>query len=177
VRVTGVASAPNVVLPPWLQADREDILAALPASADAPADADHPLLRPWRRWLGRPDDAPLPPVRLLLIWDNLTGHTSAALLRWRCGHGVLPLDTPLSGSWLPRAASVPRIIVRRARAGPEPATPTDLIPWLEDTAAGWNADPTPFVWDGQRRERRRRARARRLGGSAAVAAQFHSIAA
>jgi len=71
---------------------------------------------------------------------------------------------------------VQRIIVRRALAGQEPATPADLIAWLEDTAAGWNEEPTPFVWDGKRRERRR-ARARRLGGSAAVADQFHLNAA
>ncbi len=73
--------------------------------------------------------------------------------------------------------SIQRIIVRRALAGQEPATPADLIAWLEETAAGWNEEPTPFVWDGKRRERRRRARARRLGGSAAVAAQFHLNAA
>jgi len=33
--------------------------------------------------------------------------------------------------------------------------------------AGWNSAPTPFIWDGPRRERRVRARQRRLGGSAA----------
>ncbi len=75
------------------------------------------------------------------------------------------------------AGSVQRIIVRRALAGQEPATPGDLIVWLEETADGWNADPTPFVWDGKRRERRHRARARRLGGSAAVAARFQLNAA
>jgi hypothetical protein len=48
---------------------------------------------------------------------------------------------------------------------------------LEETVAGWNQAPTPFVWDGKRRERRRRARARRLGGSAATLADPHSIAA
>jgi len=69
-----------------------------------------------------------------------------------------------------------RIIVRRALAGQEPATPDDLIGWLEETAAGWNAAPSPFVWDGKRRERRR-ARARRLGGSAAIVDQFHLNAA
>jgi hypothetical protein len=43
--------------------------------------------------------------------------------------------------------------------------------------AGWNAHPTPFVWDGKRRERRVRARQRRLGGSAAVLAEPHLLAA
>jgi len=177
VRVKGVTSAPNAVLHPWLQAELEDILAALPSSPPLPLPTDHPLLQYWRHWLGRPADAPLPPVRLILIWDNLVGHTSAALMRWLAHHGVLPLYTPLSGSWLNLAESIQRIIVRRALAGQEPATPADLIAWLEDTAAGWNEEPTPFVWDGKRRERRRRARARRLGGSAAVAAQFQLNAA
>ncbi len=176
VRVKGVTNAPNAVLHPWLQAEREDILAALPASAP-PLSADHPLLRHGGRWLGRPEGAPLPPLRLILIWDNLAGHTSADLMCWLARHGVLPLYTPLSGSWLTRAESIQRIIVRRALAGQEPATPADVIAWLEETAAGWNEEPTPFVWDGKRRERRRRARARRLGGSAAVAAQFHVNAA
>jgi len=154
----------------------EDILKTLPAFTP-PLPADHPLLQHWERWLGRPADAPLPPVRLILIWDNLAGHTSADLMRWLARHGVLPLYTPLSGSWLNLAESIQRIIVRRALAGQEPTTPADLIAWLEETAAGWNEEPTPFVWDGKRRERRRRARARRLGGSAAVAAQFHLNAA
>jgi len=176
VRVKGVTSAPNVVLHPWLQTDLEDILKTLPSSPP-PLPADHPLLQYGRHWLGRPADAPLPPVRLILIWDNLVGHTSADLLRWLAHHGVLPLYTPLSGSWLNLAESMQRIIVRRALAGQEPATPDDLIAWLEDTAAGWNEEPTPFVWDGKRRERRRRARARRLGGSAAVVDQFHVNAA
>ena len=176
VRVKGVTGAPNAVLHPWLQTGLEDILAALPASTP-PLPADHPLLQHWGRWLGRPEGTPLPPLRLILIWDNLTGHTSAGLMRWLASQGVLPLYTPLAGSWLNMAASIQRIIVRRALAGQEPATPADLIAWLEDTAAGWNAEPTPFVWDGKRRERRRRVRARRLGGSAAVAAHFQLIAA
>jgi len=176
VRVKGVTGAPNAVLHPWLQAGLEDILAALPASTP-PLPADHPLLQHWGRWLGRPEGTPLPPLRLILIWDNLTGHTSAGLMRWLASRGVLPLYTPLAGSWLNMAESIQRIIVRRALAGQEPATPADLIAWLEDTAAGWNEEPTPFVWDGKRRERRRRARARRLGGSAAVAAHFQLNAA
>ncbi len=177
VRVKGVTSAPNAVLHPWLQAELADILAALPPAPLSPLPADHPLLRHWRRWLGRPADAPLPPLRLILIWDNLVGHTSAALMRWLGDHGVLPLYTPLSGSWLNMAESIQRIIVRRALAGQEPTTPDDLIRWLEETAAGWNEEPTPFIWDGKRRERRHRARARRLGGSAAVADQFQVNAA
>jgi hypothetical protein len=53
-----------------------------------------------------------------------------------------------------------------------PAPKTELV-----GADGWNTAPTPFVWDGKRRERRLRARQRQLGGSPAVLAQSQAIAA
>ena len=56
----------------------------------------------------------------------------------------MPLYTPLSGSWLNMAESIQRILVRRALAGETPTSPDDIIDWLEATARGWNADPTPF---------------------------------
>jgi hypothetical protein len=83
----------------------------------------------------------------------------------------------LSDSWLNLAAALQRLSVRRALEGQHPQTPTEIITWLEETVAGWNAEPTPFVWDGQRRERRQRARQRRLGGAAAVVEQSHLFAA
>ena len=68
------------------------------------------------------------------------------------------------------AASVPRILVGRALAGGHPQSAEEVITRLEETVAGWNQAPTPFVWDGKRRERRERARQRRLGGSGATLA-------
>jgi len=59
------------------------------------------------------------------------------------------------------------ILVRRALEGHHPRSQDDLIAWLDDTVAGWTADPTPFVWHGKRFGRRQRARQRRLGGSPA----------
>ncbi len=164
VRVKGVTNAPNAVLHPWLQAELTDIFAALLPSPPPPLPTDHPLRQQWERWGSWLAGASLPPLRLILVWDNLVGYTSAVLLRWFAGHGGLPLYTPLSGSWLNMAESVQRIIVRRALAGQDPATSDDLIGWLEETAAGWNEEPTPFVWDGRRRERRRRARAHPWAG-------------
>jgi len=167
VRARGVTSSVNAVLHPWLQVQLTQILSALPAP---PPLGTGPLWDTWERWRrdwARPGETPS--LRLILVWDNLAGHLSSGILRWLVAHGVLPLYTPLSGSWLNIAESVQRIIVRRALAGQEPTTPQDLIMWLEETAAGWNAHPTPFVWDGKRRARRRRAHTRRLGGSAAVA--------
>ena len=168
VRAAGVTSAPNAVLHPWLQRELTAILAALPAVTLA--EAERPALARWATWLGHEPLAPLPPLRLLLVWDNLAGHKSPALVRWLLEHGILPLYTPLSGSWLNLAEPVQRIIVGRALAGQHPRTADELIQWLEETVAGWNQAPTPFVWDGKRRERRQRARQRRLGGAAAALA-------
>jgi len=175
VRAKGVTNAPNTVLHPWLQDQVTQILATLPAVTLL--DAERPMLARWETWLGHPPRAPLPPLRLILVWDNLAGHLSYAIVRWLFEHGIMPLNTPLSGSWLNMAESLQRIIVRRALAGQHPQTPEEIITWLEETVAGWNQAPTPFVWDGKRRERRRRARARRLGGSAAVLANPQSNAA
>ena len=75
------------------------------------------------------------------------------------------------------AESLQRIIVGRALAGQHPESAAELIGWLEEEVAGWNAAPTPFVWNGKRRERRRRARQRRLGGSGAVLIEPQLIAA
>jgi hypothetical protein len=120
---------------------------------------------------------PLPPLRLLLIWDNLAGHLSWSIVHWLLHHGVMPLYTPLSGSWLNMAESVQRILVRRALEGHHPQSQDDLITWLDDTVTGWNANPTPFVWHGKRYDRRQRARQRRLGGSPASPAQSQLSAA
>ena len=166
VRATGVRTAPNAVLHPWLQEHLSQILATLPV-VSLP-EAARPVLARRETWLGHVPRTPLPPLRLILIWDNLAGHRSSAIVRWLFQHGVLPVYTPLSGSWLNMAESLQRIIVRRALAGQHPQTPEEIITWFAETVEAWNAAPTPFVWDGKRRERRRRARARHLGGSAAT---------
>ena len=160
VRAKGVRRATNAVLHPWLKTELERVLAALPP-VTAP-EAERPLLAQWQTWLGpyRYGPLPLPPLRLILGWDTLAGHRSTELVLWLYAHGVLPLDTPLSGSWLNRAESVQRILVRRALAGHHPQTPEQIIAWLEATVAGWNAQPTPFTWHGKRYDRRQRARLR-----------------
>jgi hypothetical protein len=66
------------------------------------------------------------------------------------------------------AESIQRIIVLRALAWQHPQSTQEVIDWLEQTVTGWNADSTPFVWNGKRRRRRERARLRRLGGSGAA---------
>ena len=174
VRAKGVTHAPNAVLHPWLQGELTQVLATLPELTTP--QAARPDLAQWATWLGHAPREPLPPLRLLLVWDNLAGHTSWSIVRWLFQHGVMPLYTPLSGSWLNMAESVQRILVPRALAGQHPQTQAELISWLEDAVAGWNRAPTPFVWDGKRRERRARARQRRLGGSGAALADLHLFA-
>jgi len=164
VRAQGVTNAPNTVLHPWLQ---EELVAILDALPPLPATPRSPLCA-WEYWLGQPPSTPLPPLRLRLIGDNLAGHYSTELVRWLFQHGIMPLDTPRSGSWLHLAESVQRILVGRALAGQHPQAQEELIGWRDDTVTGWNRQPTPCVWAGKRQARRQRARQRRLGGSGAA---------
>ena len=134
VRAKGVRSASNAVLHPWLQAELTQILATLPEVTTR--EVERPPLARWETWLGHPPREPLPPLRLILIWDNLAGHTTWRIVGWLFQHGILPLSTPLSGSWLNRTESVQRILVGRALAGQDPHSPEELIEWLEETVAG-----------------------------------------
>jgi len=173
VRARPVEHTPNAVLHPWLQQELEAILAALPPPAVPPDPAaTRAAWEAWQAGLSAPFTLPaeLPPLRLLLLWDNLAGHKTPELVTWLCAHGVLPLYTPLGGSWLNMAESVQRILVRRALDGQHPQSVAQVIDWLAATVRGWNAAPTPFVWGGQRQQRRWRARQRRhaLGGSGAI---------
>jgi hypothetical protein len=161
------------VLHPWLETEVAAILATLP---EPPAQTEAERRAAWERWhagltvrFTLPDR--LPPLRMLLVLDNLSGHKTPALVLWLVEHGVMPLYTPISGSWLNMAESIQRILVRRALAGQTPASPDEIIRWLEATARGWNADPTPFTWHGKRYLRRVRSRQRHhhLGGSGACA--------
>ncbi len=175
VRATGVMHATTAVVHPWLPAEVRQVRAALPAASAS--EVAPPVLAEWAPWRGHAPPEPLPPLRLILIWDNRAGHLSWAIVRWLLEHGVMPLDTPLGGSWLNMAASLHRSSVTRARAGHHPQSAAELIPWLAATVAGGNAAPPPFVWDGTRRERRTRARHRRLGGSGAALADPQLFAA
>jgi hypothetical protein len=112
---------------------------------------------------------------MLLVLDHLAGHRSYDLVRWFFEHGVMPLSTPIGGSWLNMAESVQRIMVSRALCGQHPKDAQQIIACLEPTVAGWNADPTPFVWNGKRRRRRERARLRRFAGSGAAMRVCQSI--
>jgi hypothetical protein len=175
VRVKGVRRCTNAVLHPWLKAELATILAALPEPTEAPSPEEN--RRRWERWqegltvrITLP--AELPPLRMLLVLDNLTGHYTVDFVLWLFAHGIMPLYTPLGGSWLNMAESIQRILKRRALEGQHPRTPEEIVAWLEAAARGWNRDPTPFIWGGKRQARRERARRRhRVGGSGACTRQ------
>jgi len=171
VRVNGVPSCTNVVLHGWLEAQLETILATLPTPTVLPPDENRVRWSRWQQGLAWPFTLPaeLPPLRMLLVLDNLTGHKTPAFVLWLVAHGVMPLYTPLGGSWLNMTESVQRILIRRGLAGTHLESVAAIIAALEATATGWNAAPTPFAWGGRRAARRRRAWARRhpLGGSGA----------
>src|SRR5262249_61602637 len=86
---------------------------------------------------------------------------------WLFAHGVMPLYTPLGGSWLNMAESIQRILKRRALGGQQPTHTDEIIAWFEAVAGHWNEGPTPCEWAGKRRRRRERPRERRprVGGS------------
>jgi transposase len=166
-----VEQAPNAVLHPWLKGELEQILAELPPDAVDPRAL--PAGHWWSDWGWSEEQIghwrELPPIRLILIWDNLAGHHTWEMVRWCVERGILLLYTPLSGSWLNMAESLLRILGRRALSGQHPKSAAEVMEWLAATVRGWNAAPTPFEWGGKRARRRQRARERRhrLGGSGA----------
>jgi hypothetical protein len=169
--VKGVTACPNSVLHPWLKRELAAILAAMPDPSPEPATGWLPV---WERWQeGLTVKPTLPeapqPLRMLLVLDNLAGHKTAELVCWLFDHGVMPLYTPVGGSWLNMAESLQRILKRRALDGQYPTATCQIIAWYEAAAKHWDAAPTPFVWGGKRAARRRRyhERRHRLGGSGA----------
>ncbi len=167
VRAEPVDRTPNVVLHEWLRRELAVIVAACPPAPAVPG--------PGQRWEDWPVTPPppwwaegLPPLRVLLIWDNLAGHCDWELEQDLLNQGILPLSTPVAGSWLNRAEAIQRIRVRRALAGQHPQNAAEVKAWLAAAGRGGNADPTPFEGGGKRAARRQRARQRRhtLGGAA-----------
>ena len=82
VRAKGVTSCPNSILHPWLKQELSAILAALLA----PAPEGDPVIirKAWAEWyegLSAPPTLPddLPPLRMILVQDNLAGHNLIVL--------------------------------------------------------------------------------------------------
>jgi hypothetical protein len=77
VRLQSAEQCTNAVLHPWLREHLSAVLAEWPAPAPVqdPA-ATRAAWEMWQAGLTLPFTLPeeLPPLRLLLVWDNLTGH-------------------------------------------------------------------------------------------------------
>jgi hypothetical protein len=165
LRAKGVTRTPNAVLHPWLEGELQAVLNTLPEPI--PVTQEHTLNRLcWESWQAGLSvkftlREALPPLRMLLVLDNLAGHKTPSFVGWLVTHGIMPLYTPLSGSWLNMAESIQRILVRRALAGTHMPSSAQTIAALDATVRGWNRCPTPFVWGGKRKARRDRARTRR----------------
>ena len=91
---------PNAILHPWFEAELSAIVATQPRRGGAGEAAANRAA--WSRWqeglsvrFTLLDD--LPPLRMLLILDNLAGHKSAAFVCWLMAHGIMPLYTALGG--------------------------------------------------------------------------------
>jgi hypothetical protein len=173
LRAKGVRSCTNVVLHEWLKRELSEVLESMPDKSMLDEEANRAMWERWQEGLLWPITLPeqLPRLRMLLVMDNLKGHRTPEMVLWMFAHGIMPLYTPLGGSWLNMAESIQRIIKRRALESQHPETAEEIIGLLEATVRGWNREPTPFEWGGRRAERRARSRQRRqaLGGSGACA--------
>ncbi len=71
------------------------------------------------------------------------------------------------------AEAIQRILKRRGLDGQSPTRPAEIGTWFAQTAQAWNQHPTPFVWNGTRRKRRRNrpGDGHPVGGSAAFTLQ------
>lgn len=170
VRVEGATNCPNEVLHGWLKRELAEVLAGLPELPPTVQASRAAWLR-WQAGLAVKPTLPaeLPPLRVLLVLDNLAGHKTPEFVLWLFAQGIMPVYTPVGGSWLNMAESIQRILKRRALDGQHPRTPQEIVDWFEAVAGHWNKNPTPFHWGGKRKRRRDRQRERRhhLGGSGA----------
>lgn len=170
VRIEGVERATNEVIHPWLKKTLATLLSQFRPPHTLDEGENRALWKSWQQDLTVKYTLPSNPVplRMLLVWDNLVAHKSGGIILWLYEQGIMPLFTPIGGSWLNMAESIQRILVRRALDGTHPKSAREIIRALEGVARVWNQKPTPFVWGGKRKARRERAKLRRLGGSGAA---------
>jgi hypothetical protein len=159
VRVGGVTSYPNAVLHPWLKRELTAVLAALPPVA--PLDPPTAARAAWERWqagLKFPITLPavLPPLRVLLVLDNLAGHRTPEFVLWLFAHGVMAMYPPAGRVVAEHGREHPAGVKGGALDGQNPTHTDQIIGWFEAAAAHWNDDPTPFEWGGQRAARWKR---------------------
>jgi hypothetical protein len=96
VRLKGGERTTNTVVHAWLKTQLLAILEKLTQPTQRPAHLERVLWKHWRADLQCTVTLPrqLPPLRLLLVMDNLVEHKNPAWLLWCFAHGILPLYTP-----------------------------------------------------------------------------------
>ncbi len=102
LHANGVTSSANAILHPWLESALTVLLeqhAVLPVLEEA---ANRVAWIRWQQELTVKFTLPtvLARLRALLVLDNLAGHKTPSLMLWLVDHGVMPVFTPLGGSWL-----------------------------------------------------------------------------
>jgi len=116
VRVKGLTTCPHAILHEWLQQELTQILASPPHPPELSPEEKRAR---WQHWQEGLQVVPaigedMPPLRLLLVLDNWSGQHTPSCVMWLCEHGILPLYTPLGGSWLTMSESLQRMLKRRA---------------------------------------------------------------
>lgn len=97
LHVKGVMQSTNAILHPWIKEQVARILSTLPDPVALPEDQNRANWERWQEGLTVKFSllsSGLPPLRMLLIWDNLVGHHNADLLIWLMEQGVMVLFTP-----------------------------------------------------------------------------------
>jgi hypothetical protein len=119
VRVKGVTHSTNAVLHPWVKEQVSEILKTLPEKPLLDEVTNRQAWTAWQAGLSRRItlSEKLPSLRMLLIWDNLQGHYTPEMVLWLFAHGVMPLYTPLGGSWLNMAESIQRTALSSPEIG------------------------------------------------------------
>ncbi len=102
LRAKGVVSVTNAVLHPWLKEQLSELLAEIekkqPRATLLP-ESLRPLCAQWETWLGHPLLTPKPPLRIVLILDNLAGHLSYDLVQWFFEQGVTTYHCAPCAGW------------------------------------------------------------------------------
>jgi len=85
-----VTQSTNAILHPWFKSQIGEILKALPEKLVLDEETNHNC-GSWQAGLSKRITLAekLPPLRMLLIWDNLQGHYTPDMVLWLFHHGVI----------------------------------------------------------------------------------------
>jgi transposase len=88
-----------------------------------------------------------PGKELHVILDNSSSHGTADVVAWLAKHPRIHFHyTPTSASWLNQVEGLFGILTKQSLSLTDFTGKADLRRHIEAYLAGWNANPTPFVW-------------------------------